>query len=141
MFVLIFTDGWLPWHPDDQPEGEVLIDRAVALGVPRDRIVVTGKVRNTAEEAQEVARMLRSRRQSGGAPSVLLVTSAYHMRRGRLLFARAGLSVAPFPVDFQASPGAFTFMDLLPQAGSAEHTETAVRELYGYLFYTLIKRS
>jgi hypothetical protein len=47
--------------------------------------------------------------------------------------------VVPFPVDFQTSAGPFTFMDLLPQAGSIENTETAVRELYGYLFYRLIK--
>jgi hypothetical protein len=30
-------------------------------------------------------------------------------------------------------------MDLLPRAGSIENTETAARELYGYLFYKLIK--
>ena len=70
---------------------------------------------------------------------MILVTSAYHLRRGQLLFARAGVPVVPFPVDFQTSADAITIVDVLPSAGSMKNTETAVRELYGYLFYRLIK--
>jgi uncharacterized SAM-binding protein YcdF (DUF218 family) len=139
--VLVFTGGWLPWHLDARPEGDVLTERAVALGVPRDRILVTGKVRNTAEEAQAVAQLLRNRGQGAGTRSIALVTSAYHMRRSRLLFTRAGLLVSPFPVDFQTSASPLSFMDLLPHAGSLENTEVAVREFYGYLYYRWIKRS
>jgi len=137
--VLIFTGGWLPWYPDDRPEGEVLIEKAVTLGMPRHQILVTGKASNTADEAREVSKLLRglSRDREGGA--VILVTSAFHMRRSQLLFTRAGVPVVPFPVDFQASDGPFTFMDIFPSAGSMKSTETAMRELYGYLFYRLIK--
>jgi len=137
--VLVFTGGWLAWHPDNRPEGEVLVERAVALGVPRHQIMVTGKASNTADEAREVGKLLRSLKDDHGRNAVILVTSAFHMRRSQLLFTRAGVPVVPFPVDFQTSAGPFTFMDLLPQAGSIENTETAVRELYGYLFYRLIK--
>jgi len=137
--VLIFTGGWIPWRPEDRPQGEVLVERAVALGVARDQILVTGKASNTADEARVVSKLLHglSRDREGGA--VILVTSAFHMRRSRLLFTRAGVPVVPFPVGFQASDGPFTFMDILPSAGSIQSTETAVRELYGYLFYRLIK--
>jgi len=67
------------------------------------------------------------------------VTSAFHMRRSALLFSRAGLSVTPFPVDFRTSAAPRSFMDLLPRAGSLESTETALREVYGYLYYRLVK--
>jgi uncharacterized SAM-binding protein YcdF (DUF218 family) len=137
--VLIFTGGWLPWHPDNRPEGEILADRAIALGVSRQQLTVTGKVSNTADEAREVGQILRRLSAGREGGKVILVTSAYHMRRSQLLFTHAGVSVVPFPVDFQVSPGPFTFMDLLPRAGSIENTETAARELYGYLFYKLIK--
>ena len=33
---------------------------------------------------------------------ILLVTSAFHMRRAQRLFERQGPKVLPFPVDFQA---------------------------------------
>ena len=137
--VLIFTGGWMPWRPEDRPQGGVFVDRAVALGVARDQILVTGKASNTADEAREVSKLLRglSRDHEGGP--VILVTSAFHMRRSLLLFTRAGVPVVPFPVGFQASDGPFTFTDILPSAGSIQSTETAVRELYGYLFYRLIK--
>ena len=139
--LLMFTGGWLPWHPEAKPEGDVLRERAIDRGIPADRIVVTGIVRNTDEESRAVAAVLRSRESSGRTASVILVTSAYHMRRARLLFARAGLSVTPFPVDFQTSTAPFTFLRLLPRAASIEHTETALRECYGYLYYRLIKQS
>jgi uncharacterized SAM-binding protein YcdF (DUF218 family) len=137
--VLVFTGGWLPWQPDATPEGDVLRDRAVARGVEADRIAVTGIVRNTEEESRAVAAMLRTRGHAGPAPAIVLVTSAFHMRRARLLFTRAGLSVTPYPVDFQTAAAPFSFMSVLPRAGSLQNTETALRECYGYLYYRLIK--
>ena len=35
--ILIFTGGHVPWLPDARPEGEVLCERAVKLGVPKRR--------------------------------------------------------------------------------------------------------
>lgn len=137
--VLIFTDGWLPWNSDARPVGHDVVERAVALGAPRDRILVTARVRNTADEAREVGKLLRSLKDAHGRDTVILVTSAYHMRRSLLLFTRAGVSAVPFPVDFQTSTDATTMVDFLPSGGSIRCTETAMRELYGYLFYRLIK--
>jgi uncharacterized SAM-binding protein YcdF (DUF218 family) len=136
---LVFTGGWLPWHPDARPEGEVLRERAIDRGIPPDRIAVTGIVRNTEEESRAVAALLRNRDGAGRTPSIVLVTSAYHMRRARLLFARAGLSVTPFPVDFQTSAAPFSLLRVVPRAGSIAQTETALREFYGYLYYRLVR--
>jgi uncharacterized SAM-binding protein YcdF (DUF218 family) len=138
---LVFTSEWFPWNPAAVDKGRLLADRAVELGVARDRILVTRNVSNTAEEARAVADLLADRAGPGRKTSIILVTSAYHMRRSRLLFTRAGLLVTPFPVDFQTSAAPRSFMDLLPHAGSIENTETAMREVYGYLYYRWIKRS
>jgi uncharacterized SAM-binding protein YcdF (DUF218 family) len=139
--LLVFTGGWLPWHAGARPEGEVLRERAIERGVEAGRIVVTGSVRNTEEEARAVAALLRGHDGTGSQPSIVLVTSAFHMRRAGLLFTRAGLSVTPFPVDFQTSDSPFSFMKVLPGADSLQNTERAVREFYGYLYYRLIKRN
>jgi uncharacterized SAM-binding protein YcdF (DUF218 family) len=137
--LLVFTGGWLPWQPDARPEGEVLRDRAIARGIQADRIAVTGIVRNTEEESRAVAAMLRTRGHVGPAPAILLVTSAFHMRRAQLLFTRAGLSVTPYPVDFRTAAAPFSVFGVLPRAGNLKDTETALRECYGYLYYRLIK--
>jgi uncharacterized SAM-binding protein YcdF (DUF218 family) len=137
--LLVFTGGWAPWQPDAWPEGDVLIAHATSLGIPRDRLLTTGKVLNTREEADAVARLLAQRFGTGNKPRVLLVTSAFQMRRAAMLFAGAGVSVTPFPVDFKVSAGdTLTILAFLPSAASLNLTETALREFYGILYYRLV---
>lgn len=138
--TIIFTGGWIPWRPDSELEGNTLIQYAMDRGIPREHMMTTGKVSNTAEEAEQVSRLLRTRPNTSSRPRVLLVTSAYHMRRSVLLFERAKLNVIPFPVDFQVSEGErLSILDFIPNGNSLRQTEIALREVYGYLYY-LMKR-
>ncbi|MFM9101790.1 MAG: YdcF family protein, partial [Cyanobium sp.] len=97
-------------------------------------LAVTPFVRNTAEEARAVAAQLPR------GSRVLLVTSAFHMTRARALFARQGLEVVPYPVDFQ-SRGAWAgsvwtdFRYWLPTADGLESSSRALREVLGRLIY------
>ena len=131
---LIFTGGWWPTQPQLQPEGEVLRQRALALGLPAADLASTSRVRNTAEEAQVVAAQLPP------GSSMLLVTSAFHMPRAKRLFERQGLRVLPFPVDFQAS-GAWAGnpmadpLNWLPSAKGLESSSRALQEAIGRTLY------
>lgn len=139
--LLIFTGGWAPWLPNARLEGEVLINYAVDLGIPRDRMVSTARVTNTDEEARAVAAILAERFGANTSPRILLVTSALHMRRAAMLFSRAGVNVVPFPVDFKVPSGeTFTVLNLLPGPGSLGRTEIVLREFYGFLFYRFFSR-
>jgi uncharacterized SAM-binding protein YcdF (DUF218 family) len=132
--LLVFTGGWTPWTDSAPLEGDILARYATAMGVGPDHILTTGLVTTTAEEAVAVAARLRER--GTGAKRVLLVTSAYHMPRAQRLFERAGLTVLAFPVDFQVGAGrGVSALDFLPSAGALGQTQTALRELYGRLFY------
>lgn len=133
--TVIIPGGWVPWRPERRPEGEVLAGRAIDRGVPPDRIVVTEKVSNTAGEAAAVASQLAG--DGAARRTVILVTSAFHMRRARLIFERAGLTVVPYPVDFQTDDSPLGVLDAVPTAEALRHTETALRELYGYWYYRL----
>ena len=137
--LLVFTSEWFPWDAGGMDKGRVLADRAVELGVARDSIVVSRRVSTTADEARAVFEVLAARSGSHAPKAVILVTSAFHMRRSALLFSRTGLSVQPFPVDFRTSAGPRSFVDLFPTAGGLFNTDTALRESYGYLYYTLVK--
>lgn len=134
---LVFTGAWIDWEPDAKPEGEILRDYAVSMGLPWDQIVVTGPVTNTADEAREVRRVLASN--PAGQPRIILVTSAFHMPRARQVFEQAGMTVDPFPVDFWFSEGGggWTALDFVPTVGALQQTQTALRELYGRLYYRL----
>ena len=89
--------------------------------------------------ARAVAWHLQERLATTAQAQIILVTSALHMRRSRVLFARAGFQVVPFPIDFRVSVGrTFTILDLLPDADSLRKTESALREWCGCLFYQLV---
>ena len=74
------------------------------FGVPRESIAVDNESRNTYENSRFTERLLLERAKSAGggnlAPSVLLVTSAWHMTRATGNFARTSLRVIPAPCDF-----------------------------------------
>jgi uncharacterized SAM-binding protein YcdF (DUF218 family) len=149
--LLVFTGGWIPWKPDHTPEGILLARRAEAMGIPRRAIRITSKVQNTAEEAAAISRMdlIFHASPSSSLPSVsstpfrqarrtsiLLVTSAYHMPRSRMLFTRVGLDVIPYPVDFAYEKDVpFNLLHFLPSARALDRSESALRELIGRAYY------
>lgn len=138
--MLIFTGGWAPWLSGARPEGEILTEWAIGLGVPRSSIRMTGPVTNTEEEARETAAMLAAQDLGDQArqASVLLVTSGYHMPRARRQFEAAGLTVTPYPVDFQVGQERdFSVLSLIPGAQAWARTESAWREWMGRKFYTI----
>ncbi|MEB3301732.1 MAG: YdcF family protein [Cyanobacteriota bacterium] len=132
--LLLFTGGAITLQRGVPTEGEVHRQQSLALGLPARALAVTPYVRNTAEEARAVAAQLPR------GSRVLLVTSAFHMARAKALFARQGLEVVPYPVDFQARgswAGSVTkdFRYWLPSAEGLEDSSRALREAMGRLAY------
>lgn len=127
---LIFTGGWVPWRPDQQPEGEYLREIALAQGISPTAMTVTEPVVNTAAEAEAVRALLSDQ------PTILLVTSAFHMPRAQGLFEQLGCTVIPYPVDFYANLSRpWSGLDFLPHANAFHQTELAWRELIGRAYY------
>jgi len=110
---------------DSVPEAEVLARIAVLLGAKPQDILLDPDSRDTADEAEIIAKMI-------GREKFILVTSAVHMPRAMALFKKCGMRPLPAPTDYldrQAqgfSPGAF-----FPRATSLGQVETAVHEYLG----------
>ena len=132
---LLFTGGASPFRPGQPPEGQRYLQEARQLGIPAAAMASTPPVLNTADEAVAIRRLLPARQSR-----VLLVTSAFHMRRAQRLFERQGLQVLPFPVDFQArgrwaGPLWRDPTQWLPSAKALDNSSRAMRELLGRLVY------
>ena len=114
--------------PDEPVEGDYLAALYRRLGVPPDRIVLERESRNTRENAEQSARLVRER----GWKTLLLVTSAAHMPRAAATFRKSGLDVDLYPVDHRY--GARTWV-LLPRSDAFDRSSAALRELAGRLVY------
>ena len=128
---LIFAAGQLPWTENWKPEGYILKDKAITLGV-LSQILVTNNVKNTYEESIAVTKIIPSN------SSIVLVTSAFHMQRSKYLFEKQGFNVTPFPVDFRAQNRNFTVLELLPTVEALKKTSIFIRENLGRLYYKII---
>lgn len=132
--LLVFMAARIPWDDRVIVEGELLRREALARGIAPDRILMSGEVGDTADEAAAVAALARER----GWKRVILVTSAWHMPRAAHLFRGAGVPITPFPVDYRYDPRKpLSLLDFLPSAQALATTEGIMRECYGLLFYQL----
>jgi uncharacterized SAM-binding protein YcdF (DUF218 family) len=106
----------------------ILARAAQSLGIDPSSILRIETARDTEDEAAAVKRLV------GGA-RVALVTSAFHMRRAALLFARAGVDFVPCPADYSARPAPSSgWTDLLWDSESLTRSTLAVHEWLGLLW-------
>jgi uncharacterized SAM-binding protein YcdF (DUF218 family) len=117
---------------DPVPEAEVMGQIAVLLGVKSQDITLESNSRDTAEEAENIAKMI-------GREKFILVTSAAHMPRSMALFRRRGLQPIPAPADFRApNTQSSDPMRFFTGVGSLVQTQTAVHEYLGLAWAWLL---
>ena len=112
------------------------------FAVPTNAMIFVDSARNTEEESREILRLLAQ--QGKGRPKILLVTSAWHMKRAKLMFAKfaPGLDVIPAPADFEATTaatGPFSFKEFLPNGIAMGSNECFFHEWLGYWGYKLFR--
>jgi uncharacterized SAM-binding protein YcdF (DUF218 family) len=127
--ILIFTRGKVPWKTGPA-ECDLLKEKAIEMGVDSNRIVITGEVSTTEDEAREVNKILSSK-----GKKIILVTSAFHIPRAIINFNGKGFDVQPYPVDFKVSEYKLTPMDFIPNSGALGGTEKSIREMIGRTYY------
>src|SRR3990172_2973873 len=84
---------FFPVRDSGPAEAEVRAELARALGVTPNAIITAAEPRTTREEALRGSVLLQAK----GVQRILLVTDAYHMRRGRPALEQAGGEVLPAP--------------------------------------------
>jgi uncharacterized SAM-binding protein YcdF (DUF218 family) len=113
-------------------EADFVLPLFESFGVPRERIMLEGRSRNTAENA----RFTRDLVQPKPGERWLIVTSAYHMPRAIACFRSAGFAVEAFPVDWRTRGGDAATPFAALSAGLAR-TDAALHEWFGLVAYRL----
>ena len=108
------------------------------FGVPKEAIVCNLTARNTEEESKFIA--------SVGVKRLLLVTSAWHMRRAKLMFEKYApeLEIIPAATDYEALVrcgwrSGFTWSDLVPNAEMLFYSSYMIKEIIGYWGYRWLR--
>ncbi|MFT2009383.1 YdcF family protein [Pontibacter sp. 13R65] len=119
-----------------ESEAEHLQALLVLSGVSPEHIILETRSRNTRENAANTANLLQ---QHPELQKLLLVTSAYHMRRSVGCFEKAGLQTTPYSTDFFADDPRFTPDELfIPSILAFSDWHLLIHEIAGFLVYKLL---
>ncbi|AKD03866.1 YdcF family protein [Pontibacter korlensis] len=133
---ILITGGKGFLMDDMVPEAEQLKRILLMAGMPEEDIVVESGAVNTRENAQFAAEVLR---QHPEWQKVLLVTSAFHMRRSEGCFEKAGVSFDSYPTDFYSSEPVLTpDHTVVPSAVAFEGWHHLIHEIAGYVVYKVL---
>jgi uncharacterized SAM-binding protein YcdF (DUF218 family) len=112
-------------------EAHVIARQLEAWGIERNRIFVEDRSRNTHENALYSAPIVKEQ----GWRTLVLVTSALHMKRAAGCFRAVGLSFDTFPVDYRSIDPARTRTFIMPKADQLALSTAAIHEHVGRIAY------
>jgi uncharacterized SAM-binding protein YcdF (DUF218 family) len=105
-----------------------------SFGIPRERVTLENRARNTKENAQFTKALVQPK----PGERWLLVTSAHHMPRAVGLFRKAGFPVEAHPVDYRTGGASDLTQPFGSIAAGLARTDTAVREWAGLVTHWLL---
>lgn len=129
---LLITGGLGGFSEDGPSEAALLKIFAMKRGVDEERIILEEKARNTYENALYTKDLVESR----GYKRILIVTSAYHMKRAQLCFRKQGLEPDIYPVDYHRLKGAARYSPI-PDPVIFSGSSYAVNEIVGLIMYRM----
>lgn len=121
-------------HPE-WTESPSLAQFAMEMGIPSHDIIIESQSRNTNENALFSAEMIQSNPELHG--EILLVTSAFHMRRSIGCFKKRQVTFTPYPVDYYIGEEV-AYDSFIPSSDALEHWERLISEWIGYLMYRIM---
>lgn len=131
--LLLFTGGSGVLFQQKVSESDSARKFFLDFGVPEDFLLIEGISRNTKENAIETAKILRE----NGLNKIILVTSAFHMKRSLGVFQKEGLEVFPFPTDYRALRIDVNWDTIIPSVGALDTSTIALKEWIGIMAYKL----
>ena len=119
-------------------EGPGMKEFLVDMGVPPSKVILESESKNTYENGLFTREKLKEMK----ARKVILVTSAWHLRRAVMTFERMGIQVIPAGCDYetlssQGFLGPTMVMYYLPSPDFLARSTTVCKEYIGYWAYWL----
>ncbi len=113
-------------------DADAMARAALELGVPARDVKAENRSRNTLESAKALKGMIKGR-------DIILVTSAFHLKRASAMFKKQGFRVMPAPAGYSYEHKKLTFFSFIPHAENLANSSTAVYEYACLFWYSLNK--
>ena len=134
---VVFSGGSGRLIYDGATEAELAARLFESFGIPKQRVILEGKSRDTDENARFTKELVLPK----PGERWLIVTSAHHMPRAVGSFRGAGFPVEAYPVDYRTR-GAIDLLRPFSNVGDGlRRTDTAAREWVGLVVYRMTGRS
>ncbi|MFQ3576539.1 MAG: YdcF family protein [Cytophagales bacterium] len=128
--------GGIIENEHEREEALKLKDFLLMCGMPDSLIITESKAKNTYENAKftkELIDILEIKPRK-----ILLITSAFHMKRSLACFKKQGLEVTPFSVDFYANNHVHLEKYLpFPSTEAMSKFDLLLKEVFGFMAYFL----
>lgn len=114
-------------------ESEVAKRILCSLGVKEKDIILEDRSTDTIENAEyvkEKAGPLNLKR-------IVLITSAFHMKRAMMLFKRHFEDITPYPAGYRTARAEYDVLSFLPSASNLYDISLALKEYMGIIFYKI----
>jgi uncharacterized SAM-binding protein YcdF (DUF218 family) len=132
---VVFTGGAVYPHKGGEAEAPAAARYLAGLGIPNNQITLEDKSKSTWENAQFVTKLFADKRPE--ASRLIIVTSAFHMRRALMSFQKQGANAVPAPTDYMAQRVPYTWESWFPDASAMEKSYIAIHEYAGLVAYAL----
>ena len=121
---------------DESNETEQVKRVLIEMGIPANKILLEKQAKNTYENARNCRVILDS---LALKQPVLLITSAYHMRRSMACFSKQGIQVIPYAVDSKKKDTQLGVLEcIIPSERELYKLSVLVRELFGFVIYRIM---
>jgi uncharacterized SAM-binding protein YcdF (DUF218 family) len=134
---IVFSGGSGALIYDEGAEAPFALRLLEDLGIPRARILLEDRSRNTMENAIFSKALIQPK----PGERWLLVTSAHHLPRAIGVFRKMGFPVEPYPVDWRTRGAADALRPFATLGDGLRRSDAAVREWVGLAVYWLTGRS
>ncbi|WP_243349642.1 YdcF family protein [Parabacteroides sp. FAFU027] len=119
----------------EKPEAEYLKDYLSHIGVPDSDLCIEARSRNTYENAIYTQKAFSGQ---GWRKRIILVTSAFHMKRAQRCFEKAGFAVIPYSTDCLQSVDGYTPGDFfIPDPVMLYNWQLVIKEWIGFVVYRI----
>src|SRR5712692_7879024 len=134
---ILFSGGSGALIYDAGAEAPLALRLLESFGIPRTRITLEDRSRNTVENAV----LSKAIAQPKPGERWLLVTSAHHLPRAVGVFRKAGFPVEAYPVDWRTRGPKDALRPFATVGDGLRRSDTAVREWVGLAVYWLTGKS